>query len=86
MLAVSAEMWTAQSLERRFLAFEGLSPAIHEMESRFPIVSEKINEAASRTGASVEGARDHIFKGIFAEAVIAAGEKPQEVYGALFPR
>jgi hypothetical protein len=86
MLAVSAEVWTAQSLERRFLAFEGLSPAIHEVEKRFSIVSEKIEESASKTGASIEEARDHILKGIFAEAVVSAGEKPREVYGTLFPR
>lgn len=84
MLAFSAEFWTAQSLERRFIAFEGLSPAIHEVEGRFPVVSEKIAESAAKSGAAVEETKDHIIKGIFAEAVISTGENRQDVYAILF--
>lgn len=85
MLAVSEKFWTSQSLERRFLAFKGLSAAIHEVDSKFPVVGEKIAEAAAKTGASIDESRDHLLKGIFAEAVISTGEDRQKVYATLFP-
>lgn len=85
MLHVSAEVWNAQSLERRILAFKGMSPAFSEAENRFPVIRQKIDESVIATGGSEDEARAYVFDGILAEALIAVGEDRNEVYSTLFP-
>jgi hypothetical protein len=85
MLHVAPDIWNAKSLEIRILAFEGMSPALGELEDRFPIVREKIAAAAEQAGAYHDQARANILSGILAEALASVGEDRTRIYEAIFP-
>ncbi len=85
MLHVSPEVWNAQTLDRRILAFKGMSTAFSEVEEMFPIVHEKIITSTAVSGEPEEQARTNLFAAILAEALIAVGEDRSEVYLTLFP-
>lgn len=53
--------------------FEDMSPALDEIEEKFPLVRDKIAESALQVGGSPQEARTAICAGIFVEALVSTG-------------